>query len=138
MGATVRLERLYTLRVSYRELWAEGDRRYGVMEGSCEGVVSGRFVGANHARIGVDGVYLPDVQGFITTDGGAKVLFDLKGRGVIADGDFHLVSAVTHLASDERYARLNDVVCAGEASSGPDDEHITVDVYKLVWEQLAE
>ena len=134
----MRLERLYTLRLSYRELWAEGDRRYGVMEGPCEGVITGRFVGANHARIRGDGVYLPDVQGFITTDDGAKLLFDLKGRGVIADDAFHAVAAVTHLAGDARYARLNDVVCAGEVSSRPDDETLTLEVYELVWEAIAE
>ena len=129
----MRLEHLYALRLSYRELWTIGSERFGVMEGRCQGALAGSFVGANRARIREDGVYLPHVQGVISTEDGAAVLFDLNGRGGIGeDGAFHAVGSVTHVAEDERYTRLNDVVCALEASSGPDDEEIALEIYEIV------
>ena len=54
-----------------------------------------------------------------------------------------VVGTVTHLSGDERYARLNDVVCVltGEVQSGegPDGSTLIVlDVAELVWEPLAD
>jgi Protein of unknown function (DUF3237) len=140
----VRLEHLYRLRFSYPEAWeigaGNGTRQsYGLAEGRCQGRVSGRFRGANHARIGTDGATAHDFHGFITTEDGATVLFDYRGRGRSrADGGFDLVATAMHLADDERYAYLNDVVCALEGGIQPGDEHVEIDVYEVVWEPIAE
>lgn len=95
--------------------------------------------GANHARLRPDGTYLPDFQGYITTDDGAQVLVDLRGIGRVTDGgDFRATATATHVSGDERYSFLNDVVCAVEAGAGRDDDSVTLDVYELVWEPIAE
>jgi len=139
----VRAEHLYRLRFSYLEAWAVGaggplQTNFGIAEGRCEGRVSGRFRGANHARVRPDGTYLPDFQGYITTEDGGEILVDIGGRGQVRDGEFRATGTATHVSSDERYSFLNDVVCAIEAGAGEDDEETTVDVYELVWEPIAE
>ncbi|MDX6509831.1 MAG: hypothetical protein QOG81_1583 [Gaiellaceae bacterium] len=139
----MRAEHLYRLRFSYPESWAVGaggpkQQNFGIAEGRCEGRVSGRFRGANHARVRPDGTYLPDVQGYITTDDGAEIVLDLRGRGRVRDDVFRATGTATHVSGDERYSYLNDVVCAIEAGSDADDEEVAVDVYELVWEPIAE
>ena len=140
----MRLEHLYRLRFSYTEGWEVGTggptrQRFGLAEGRCDGRIAGRFRGGNHARVRTDGVVLPDVQGFITTDDGATLLCDYRGRGrTLDDGSFEVVATAIHVSGDERYAHLNDVVCAIEGGSGPADEEVEIEVYELVWEEVAE
>jgi hypothetical protein len=113
-------------------------QNFGIASGRCEGRVEGAFRGANHARVRADGAYLPDFQGYITTDDGAQILVDIRGRGRIRDdGTFRATGTATHVSGDTRYAFLNDVVCAIEAGEVSDDE-TAVDVYELVWEPIAE
>lgn len=129
----MKLDHLYSLRLTYRELWDVGDERFGIMEGRCEGRVAGAFVGANRARIRADGGYLPHVHGVVETDDGGRLLVELRGRGRMdAGGNFSATASVTHASDDPRYAHLNDVVCAVEASSPADAEGIALDVYEIV------
>lgn len=135
----MRLEHLYRLRFDYDEYWTVGSQNFGLAEGRCEGRISGRFRGANHSRSDADGVVLPDFHGFIETDDGALLLFDYRGRGRVHEDDrFEALATATHVTDDDRYRRLNDVVCALEGWRKPGEEAITVDVYELVWEQIAE
>jgi hypothetical protein len=59
-------------------------------------------------------------------------------------GRRQIVGAVFHLSDDERYRRLNDVVCVcvGEvrapADPGQHEPDLVVDIAELVWEQLTE
>jgi hypothetical protein len=50
------------------------------------------------------------------------------------EGRRELVGSMTHVCDDERYAHLNDVVCAvaGEVGAGG----VVVEVAQLVWEPL--
>ena len=139
----MRAEHLYRLRFSYPEAWAVGaggsmQTTFGIAEGRCEGRISGRFRGANHARIRPDGTYLPDFQGYIATDDGAEILLDLRGRGHVRGDDFRATGTVTHVSGDERYSFLNDVVCAIEeevrARSDGSGADLVIDVYELVEE----
>jgi hypothetical protein len=138
----VRAEHLYRLRFTYPEAWTVGaggsmQQNFGLAEGRCEGRISGRFRGANHARIRPDGTNLPDLQGHIATDDGAEILLDLRGRGRERDdGAFRATATATHVSSDERYAFLNDVVCGIEAGDVSDE--LVLDVYELIWEPIAE
>ncbi len=134
----MRLEHLYTLRFAYNEFWSVGPQNFGLAKGRCEGRVSGRFRGANHSRALTGGVVLPNFQGFIETDDGAELIFDYHGRGRLDDDRFGAVGTATHVSGDERYRYLNDVVCALEARQDPGEEELTVDVYELVWEAIAE
>jgi hypothetical protein len=139
----VRAEHLYRLRFTYSEYWSVGasgpmQQNFGLASGRCEGRVSGTFRGANHARIRPDNVYLPDLQGYITTEDGGEILVDIRGRGRIRDdGSFRATGTATHVSGDERYSFLNDGVCALEAGDVSDEE-TAIDVYELIWEPIAE
>ena len=71
---------------------------------------------------------LPNVRGLITTDDGATILFEFRGRTIFAEGDpsgrQNLVGWFE--ADDERYRWLNDTVCIAEGRIGDDGMHIRV------------
>ena len=98
-----------------------GDGKHGtewqdfyLAEGTCAGRVAGRMRGANHPRRRTDGTYCPDFQGVIETADGAEVMFDWRGYGrAYPVGARQIVLTATHMAEDERYRWLNDVVCVG-------------------------
>jgi hypothetical protein len=139
----VRLDPLYRVTFRYPEAWfveLESDRgveseHFFIAEGRCEGRIAGRFRGANHPRRRTDRTYVPDFQGVIETDDGADVMFDLHGYGrAYPEERRQVVGTATHLAGDERYRWLNDVVCVltGEVRG----KEIVLDVAALVWEPL--
>ncbi len=59
-------------------------------------------------------------------------------------GRRQIVGAVFHLSDDDRYSRLNDVVCAcvGEVRAPTDPSqqgpNLVLDVAELIWEPVAE
>jgi hypothetical protein len=138
----VRLERLYRVRFTTPERWSvelsgssgSEAQSFIVAEGRCEGKVAGRFRAANFPRTRVDGTLLPDFRGVVETDDGAALLFTLRGYFRPATGS--LVGSITHVTDDERYARLNDAVCAVAGEVGPDG--VALDVAELVWEPLGD
>ena len=78
-----------------------------------------------------------------TTEG--RSCFESHGYGrAYPPGRRQIVGSVFHLSDDERYRRLNDVmcVCVGEvrASADPDagSPDLVLDVAELVWEPIAE
>src|SRR5687767_6030387 len=84
-----------------------------ILEGRCEGRVTGRFFGANHPQSRADGVFQPDFQGVIETEDGATIMFDHRGYGrPYPVGRRQIVGTFRHISGDERYHWLNDVVCA--------------------------
>ena len=133
----MRLEPLYRIRWTTSEGWsvdlfdgAEG-QSFFVAEGRCEGQVRGRFRAANFPRRRADGTLVPDFRGVVETDDGAVLMIALRGY---LRGRHELVGSMTHLSDDERYARLNDVVCAVAGEIRPGE--VIVDVAELVWEPL--
>jgi hypothetical protein len=141
----MRLEPLYRVRFEYEpeqggvELEGGLQRLFFFAEGRCEGRITGRMRGANHPRRRPDGTYCPDFQGVVETDDGATIFFDWYGYGrSYPAGRRQIVAGATHLADDERYARLNDVVCAveGEVRAREDRSGVdlVIDVYELVEE----
>jgi hypothetical protein len=134
----VRLEPLYRIRFAYPEHYVvRGPDTHGFLfaEGRCEGAVNGRFRGLNHPRLRRDDVYLPDFQGVIETDDGARLAFDLRGRARPASDGREVVATILHYTGDSRYERLNDALCVvcGMARRGD----IELEVAELVWEPLA-
>jgi hypothetical protein len=124
----MRLEPLYRVRFTTPERWSvelpgssgSEAQSFLVAEGRCEGRVAGRFRAANFPRTRVDG---------------AALLFTLRGYlRTAGSGGRELVGSMTHVTDDERYSRLNDVVCAvaGEVRLG----EVVIDVAELVWEPL--
>jgi hypothetical protein len=147
----VRLEPLYRVTFHYPEAWfveLEGERgteseHFFIAEGRAEGRVTGRFRGANHPHRRTDLTYLPDFQGVIETDDGATVMFDYRGYGrAYPVPRRQVVGAATHLASDDRYHWLNDVVCAIAGEVRPREDagsvEIVLELAELVWEPPAD
>jgi hypothetical protein len=145
----MRLKPLYRLTWTYPGEWGAGlgdggsmeGRFFFLAEGRAEGAISGTMRAANHPNRRGDGTYLPDLHGVIETDDGAEILLDLGGYGrAYPAGRRQIVAWVTHACEDERYARLNDVVCAatGEvrAGEGTDPTVLVLDVAELVWEPI--
>ncbi len=137
----MKLEPLYVARFRYPEEWGVdlgGESRFFfVAEGTVTGRISGRLRGANHPRRRADGTFEPDFQGAIDTDDGASILFDWHGYGrAYPPGRRQIVLAATHVAADERYTWLNDIVCAGvgEVRRDGDDVELVLEVAELVWE----
>jgi hypothetical protein len=147
----MRLEPLYRAEFSYPAAWGvelAGEhgtewQEFYVAEGTCSGRLEGAMRGANHPRRRTDGTYCPNFQGVIETADGADVLFDWRGYGrSYPVGRRQIVLAATHLADDDRYRWLNDVVCAatGEVRTRPDRSGVdlVLDVAELVWEPPAD
>jgi hypothetical protein len=136
----MRLEPLYQVRFTTPEHWSvklsgsggSEAQSFLVAEGRCEGGISGRFRAANFPRTRVDGTLLPDFRGAVETDDGAALLFTLRGYFRPATGG--LVGSMTHVTDDERYARLNDAVCAVAGEVRPDE--VVLQIAELVWEPL--
>jgi hypothetical protein len=146
----MRLEPLYRVRFAYPEGWSvelEGgwEQHLYLAEGRCEGGISGRFRGANFPqRRTADGPFCPDIRAVIETDDGATVMVESQGYGrAYPAGRRQIVATVLHLSDDDRYRRLNDVVCVctGEvrAPVDPDGEvSLVMDVAELVREPIAD
>jgi hypothetical protein len=149
----VELKPLYTVRFRYDADWAvelagtagTEEQHFYLAEGTCSGRLTGRFRGANHPRRRTDRTFTPDFQGAIETDDGAVIMFDYQGYGrAYPPGRRQIVIAATHLAADERYRWLNDVVCVGSGEVRvPDkpaeemtqmDVELVIDVSELIWE----
>ena len=147
----MRLEPLYRIRVTYPESWMialEGgwEQHLYLAEGRCEGLVTGRFRGANFPRRqGATGPFRPDFRAAIETDDGATIMFEWHGYGrAYPPGRRQIVGSVFHLSDSDRYLRLNEVVCVcvGEVRApsdpnqrGPD---LVIDVAELIWEPIAD
>jgi Protein of unknown function (DUF3237) len=145
----MRLEPLYRITFTTPEAWqvgvegANGTERQSflIAEGRSQGRLSARYRGANFPRTRTDGALLPDFRGVLETDDGATVLFAWHGYAVPRSGSkLELVGNMTHITDDERYRRLNDVVCtlAGEVRprTGGNGYEVVLDVAELVWEPL--
>jgi hypothetical protein len=145
----MRLEPLYRITFTTAEAWqvgvegAKGTERQSflIAEGRSEGRLSARYRGANFPRTRTDGALLPDFRGVLETDDGATVLFAWHGYAIPRPGSrLELVGSITHVTEDERYRRLNDVVCTltGEVRPRVKDSgyEVVLDVAELVWEPL--
>ena len=145
----MRLEPLYRARFTTPEHWGvvlrgtHGVEAHDLLfaEGRCEGRIAAALRAANAPRRRVDDTLTPDFRGVLETDDRATILFAWRGYGsTAADGVRRLVGAMTHLSDDDRYRRLNDVVCAvaGVVEPRPHGHglEVVLDVFELVWEPL--
>jgi hypothetical protein len=145
----MRLEPLYRATFTTPESWSvelvgpagTEAQSFLIAEGRCEGRVTGRLRGANFPRRRTDGALTPDFRGVLETDDGATVLF--AWHGLLRSGETgmrELLGSITHLSDDERYRRLNDVVCALTREVRPREDggaNVVFEVSELIWEPLA-
>lgn len=144
----MRLELLYRVRFTYPEGWSvelDGgwEQHLYLAEGRCDGVISGRFRGANAPlRQGADGPFRPDIRAVIEADDGSTIMFECRGYGrAYPPGRRQVVGAVFHSSGAEHFRRLNDAVCVcvGEVRAvaapalAPD---LVLDVAELIWEPI--
>jgi hypothetical protein len=100
---------------------------YGEGHGTARGRIAGRVVWSNYPRRRSDGRMLPNVRGLVTTDDGASILFELRGRTFFGDDGVGRQNLVGWFeAGDARYRWLNDVVCIAEGLIGEDAMQIRV------------
>lgn len=146
----MRLEPLYRATWTTPESWSvqlggatgtEG-RSFFIAEGRSHGRLSARLRAANYPRLRVDGTLTPDFSGVLETDDGATVLFSWQGYARLGDaGMRELVGSIRHVTDDERYAWLNDRLCAIVGEVRPrvtGGFEVVVDVSEIVWEPLDE
>jgi Protein of unknown function (DUF3237) len=144
----MRLEPLYTATWTTPEAYSveltgetgtEG-RSFFLAEGRTEGRLSARLRAANFPRRRVDGTLTPDFHGVLETDDSATVLFSWRGLArPTGTGMRELIGSITHETGDERYAWLNDRVCALAGEVRPDGDgrsHVVIEVSEIMWEPL--
>jgi len=148
----MQLEDLYRVTFTTPESWtvtrpgsdgatgAEG-QSFLIAEGRAEGRLSARYRAANYPRRRADGALEPSFRGVLETDDGATALFHWEGLATMTPtGMRQLLGMVQHITDDERYAWLNDRVCALEGEVRPraegDGFDVVLHVYEMTWEPL--
>ena len=145
----MRLEPLYRATFTTPEAWSvtlqatggsEG-QSFLIAEGRVSGRVNARYRAANFPRRRVDGALIPEFRGVLETDDGATILFSWSGLATLTGtGMRRLAAGLTHVTDDERYAWLNETLCAltGEVRPRREGEGFDVvpDVAELVWEPI--
>jgi hypothetical protein len=147
--AEVRLESLSVFRWSYDEdgrvgadgytivspYGSEEGIAYGEGRGTATGRIGGTVVWSNYPRRRTDGRMLPNVRGLITTQDGASILFEFRGRTIFEGDEPGRQNLVGWFESDhESYRWLNDLVCIAEggiSATGPD---MVINVYAGIHE----
>ena len=145
----MQLEGLYRVTFTTPESWtvsrAGGDGAEGqsflIAEGRAEGRLSARYRAANYPRRRVDGALEPSFRGVLETDDGAKILFHWDGLATMTpSGMRQLLGMSQHVTDDERYAWLNDHVCAIEGEvrtrASGDGFDVMLDVSLMRWEPI--
>ncbi|MDH4111578.1 MAG: DUF3237 domain-containing protein [Actinomycetota bacterium] len=146
----MRLDPIYTVTFTTPEAWSVefgGDagiegRSFLLAEGRSSGRLSARYRAANFPRKRVDAALVPEFRGVLETDDGATILFEWQGLAVLTDtGMRRLLGSLVHTTDDDRYAWLNDRVCAveGEVRARADGSGFDVvfEVSEMIWEGVA-
>ncbi len=146
----MRLEPLYRATFTTPEAWSvtlqatggsEG-QSFLIAEGRVSGRVNARYRAANFPRRRVDGALIPEFRGVLETDDGATILFSWSGLATLTGtGMRRLAAGLTHVTDDERYAWLNETLCALTGEVRPrregDGFDVVLEVAELVWEPIA-
>ena len=169
----MQLRPLYTVRFLYPKDYAvevknpedkttsgKEQEMFFFAEGTCEGIIQGRFRGANHPRRRADNANVMNLQGFVETDDGALIITDYQGYGrsfqrsqqlygTSADEKTkfrrQVVGVARHYADADKYRWLNDSICAiaGEVRSPANvpreqikqaDIKLVFSVAEIIWE----
>jgi hypothetical protein len=100
---------------------------YGEGRGTATGRIEGTVVWSNYPRRRSDGRMLPNVRGLVTTDDGAAILFELRGRTIFEGDAPGRQNLVGWFESDHTsYRWLNDVVCIAEGTISAEGMEIRI------------
>jgi hypothetical protein len=147
----MQLEDLYRVTFTTPESWtvtrpggegAEG-QSFLIAEGRADGRLSARYRAANYPRRRTDGALEPSFRGVLETDDGATILFQWEGLATMTPtGMRQLLGMVQHITDDDRYAWLNDRVCALEGEVRPrvegDGFDVVLRVHMMTWEAITD
>ena len=145
----MQLEDLYRVAFTSPESWtvtrpggngAEG-QSFLIAEGRATGRLSARYRAANYPRRRADGALEPTFRGVLETDDGATILFHWDGLAAMTPSGMRaLLGTIQHVTDDDRYAWLNDRICAIEGEVRPRGERngfdVVLDVSLMNWEPL--
>jgi hypothetical protein len=131
-GSSVKLEELCKMDMRYGggEAWIKpfGEKEAAGFGSGAGGVtgerLSGQMTWSNHPRRREDGVWCPNLNGFIVTPDGAHVLVAIQGYSVLEDSPEvrrAIAAAVTFQAADPKYRWLNFVLGVGEGEIAETD-----------------
>ena len=145
----MQLEDLYRVTFPTPESWSvtrtgvdgtEG-QSFLIAEGRADGRLSARYRAANYPRRRADGALEPSFRGVLETDDGAAILFQWDGLATMTpSGMRQLLGMIQHVTDDDRYAWLNDRVCALEGEVRPraegDGFDVVLRVHMMTWEPI--
>ena len=101
-------------------------------------VLGGRLVWANYPRRREDGVWTPNLRGFIRTEGGSELLLSVHGQSIDEDSPRPLRAILARLeftTEDPAFTWLNTCFVVGEGEIDGDTEQWWLDAFVCVNEQ---
>jgi Protein of unknown function (DUF3237) len=111
---------------------------YGEGRGTATGRIEGTVVWSNYPRRRTDGRMLPNLRGLITTQNGASILVELRGRTIFEGDEPGRQNLVGWFESDhESYRWLNDLVCIAEGLISATAGGMVINVYAGIHEMQA-
>ena len=130
------------LRSSWHQPYGEGDEHegagFGDGDGEATGEIEGTLVWANAPRRRDDGVWTPNLRGFLTTPGGDEILISIHGQSIREEtpGQRRAVTARVELTTEaEAYRWLNTLFCVGEGEIDEQRGHWWLEVFGCINEQ---
>lgn len=148
----MRLEPLCRVTMRYEESsWHRPYRRdsdrggealgFGRGTGTVTGdVLRGQLMWANYPRRREDGVWTPNLRGFIRTDASAEILLSIHGQSIDEASPRPRRSILARLeftTEDPTFAWLNTCFVVGEGEINEDTEQWWLEVFICVNEQVA-
>jgi hypothetical protein len=111
---------------------------FGDGEGEASGGIEGTVVWANYPRRRDDGVWTPNLRGFLTTTDGEEILISIEGQSVLEDapGRRRAVTARVELTTEATSWRwLNTCFLVGEGEIDEEREHWWLTTYVCINEE---
>jgi Protein of unknown function (DUF3237) len=148
----MRLESLCRVSMRYgQSSWHRPYRQHDVPGGEALGfghgtgtvtgeVLRGQLVWANYPRRREDGVWTPNLRGYIRTDDGSEILLSMHGQSIDQDCGRPLRAILARLeftTEDPAYAWLNTCFVVGEGEIDEQTEQWWLDAFVCVNEQAA-
>lgn len=108
---------------------------FGQGGGKVTGEIEGTLVWSNYPRRREDGVWTPNLRGFITTGDRAEILFSIEGQSVKEDAPVSRRALLTRIeltTEAEDYSWLNTSFVVGEGEIDEEVEEFWLTAYVCV------
>jgi hypothetical protein len=108
---------------------------FGDGDGTITGTLEGKLVWANYPRRREDGVWMPNVRGWIVTGDGDEILLSVHGQSLLekAAGTRRAILARLELTTGaERYRWVNTCFLVAEGEIDEETDDVFLDVYVCI------